>query len=198
MTVDPGVETQLRQAFKYLNKFMLMMWRLGLGSWLNFWPSVGGRIMVLSHIGRKSGLKHHTPVNYTILNGDIFCVAGFGNIADWYRNIINNPEVEVWLPPNSWWEGVGKDISESQDRLPILRQVLIASGFAARAFGINPYTISDENLEELCKEYRLLRISRKAPLTGTGGPGDQAWVWPRAVAILLPFTIFLVLRKNKK
>ena len=32
MTVDPRVEEQLRQGFKYFNRFMLLMWRLGLGS----------------------------------------------------------------------------------------------------------------------------------------------------------------------
>lgn len=48
------MEEQLRQAFKYLNRVMVPLWRLGLGPLINIWPSVGGQIMVIMHIGRKS------------------------------------------------------------------------------------------------------------------------------------------------
>ena len=70
---------------------MLLMWRFGLGTWLNVWPSVIGQIMVLTHTGRKSGLKRHTPVNYALVEGEIYCTAGYGRGSDWYRNIEANP-----------------------------------------------------------------------------------------------------------
>ena len=71
MSYDPQFEEKLRQGFKYLNKFMLLLWRLGLGNLLNAWPDVGGRIMVITHTGRKTGLKRQTPVNYTIIDGEV-------------------------------------------------------------------------------------------------------------------------------
>ena len=101
-TLAPEKLENLRQMFKQMNKFMLLMWRLGLGSWLNFWPDVGGRIMVITHTGRKTGLKRRTPVNYALVEGELYCTAGFGPMSDWYRNLKAHSQVEVWLP-EGWW-----------------------------------------------------------------------------------------------
>lgn len=190
--LDSKQEEELRQFFKGFNRFMLYMWRLGLGKWVNAWPERGGQIMVLSHIGRKSGLQRRTPVNYALIDGDLYCAAGFGRLSDWYRNIKVNPAVEVWLP-EGWWNGEVEDVSESADRLSLMRDVLIASGFAAEAAGIYPKTMGDDELAEATATYRLLRIRRTRARTGTGGPGDLAWVWPVATLLLLP----LALRRRK-
>jgi deazaflavin-dependent oxidoreductase (nitroreductase family) len=179
---------KLQVGFRYFNRFMLLMWRLGLGPWLNAWPKVIGCILVITHIGRKSGLKRHTPANYAIVDGDIYCMAGFGRISDWYRNIKANPNVEVWLP-DGWWRGTAKEVTEPEERLRLLRQVLIASGFAAFAVGINPYRITDQELKAITGEYCLLRIQRTAERTGQDGPGDLAWVWPLATMLLLPLVL---------
>ncbi len=178
-------ERKLQQAFKHWNRFMLLMWRLGLGAWINACPPIIGRIMVITHTGRKSGTRRRTPVNYAIVDEEIYCTAGFGERADWYRNIIANPSVEVWLP-NGWWAGVAQEVTDAHARVPLLREVLLASGFAAYAAGIDPRTMSDEELDAATREYRLIRIHRTAALTGEGGPGDWAWVWPLAVMLLLP------------
>ena len=127
--------------FRTLNRFMLALWRLGLGGSVNAWPSVGGRIMVLTQVGRKTGFRRRTPLNYVVLDGDVYCTAGFGSGSDWYRNILANPEVEIWLPAAT-------------------------------------------------EEYRLLRITRSHGLTGRGGPGDLAWIWPLATMILLLILLF--------
>jgi len=185
--VTPELEQQLRVGFKVFNKFMLLMWRLGLGWWLNIWPAGFGRIMVLTHTGRKSGLRRRTPVNYALVDGEIYCTAGFGKGSDWYRNLMANPTVEVWLPgrPDSWWTGVAEDISDSPQRMALLRQVLIASGFAARSLGIDPVKQSDEQLAQVSADYRLLHIRRLEARTGPGGPGDLAWIWPVMVMVWL-------------
>jgi hypothetical protein len=60
-------------------------------------------------------------------------------------------EVEVWLP-DSWWAGVAEDVSGIEDRLPILRQVLIASGFAAPMMGVEPKTMSDADVLAIVEE----------------------------------------------
>ena len=185
--VTPELEQQLRVGFKVFNKFMLLMWRLGLGWWLNIWPAGFGRIMVLTHTGRKSGLRRRTPVNYALVDGEIYCTAGFGKGSDWYRNLMANPTVEVWLPgrPDSWRAGVAEDISDSPQRMALLRQVLIASGFAARSLGIDPVKESDEQLAQVSADYRLLHIRRLEARTGPGGPGDLAWIWPGLVMVWL-------------
>jgi deazaflavin-dependent oxidoreductase (nitroreductase family) len=181
-------EDQLRQGFRYFNRFMLLMWRLGLGTWINAWPEVGGRIMVIRHTGRKTGQRRYTPVNYTVADGEIYCTAGFGSVSDWYRNILAHPEVEVWLP-DGWWAGVAEEISDIDTRTPLLRQVLIDSGFAARAAGLDPVCMTNEELDRVTASYRLIHIQRTQPCTGNGGPGDLAWIWPLATLILLPLAL---------
>lgn len=181
---SPETERKLRQTLKYLNLSMVALWKLGLGGWLNIWPRVGGRIMVLAHTGRKSSRWRHNNLNYSIINGEIYCTAGFGPITDWYRNILNNPNVEVWLP-DGWWNGIAEDVSYDANRMDILRQILIDSGFAAKAVGVEAKTIPDELLQAVTKDYRLVRIRRTAARTGTGGPGNLAWVWPLSTFFLL-------------
>lgn len=176
-------EELTRRSFKYLNRFMLTLWRLDLGSYFN--PTKwGGAIMVLTHTGRKTGLRRRTPVNYAIVDGELYCTAGFGRYADWYRNIMANPAVEVWHP-DGWWAGEAEDVSNSPKRLHLLRQVLFGSGFAAYAAGVNPVDMSDAELDAATTDYRLLRIRRTEARTGTEGPGDLAWVWPLSTLVLL-------------
>ena len=179
------IELRLRKGFKYFNRYMLLLWRLGLGRWLNSWPSVGGRIMVLTTMGRKSGLLRRTPLNYAIVDGKIYCVAGFGSISDWYRNLRTNPTVDIWLP-DGWWAGVAEEVTDGEARLGLLRQVLIASGIVAPLAGVNPHTLTDDALATATANYHLIRIHRTEARTGAGGPGELAWVWPfSALGMLL-------------
>jgi len=148
---------RLRRFFRRFNRLMLLLWRLGLGPWVNAWPAVGGRIMVITHTGRKTGRQHQTPVNYSPAGKAVYCTAGFGTRCDWYRNLLAEPRVEVWLP-KARWQGRAEDVSDSPERIHRLREVLVASGFAARLAGINPRRISDGDLERLADGYRLIRI----------------------------------------
>ena len=187
-------DAALRRAFKYGNKFMLLMWRLGLQRW-GMSNLYSGYIMVLTHTGRKSGLQRRTPINFAEIDGNIYCVAGFGAVADWYRNLLAHPQVEIWLPDGSWYAGEAEDISawEAERRLPLLRQVLINSGFAAYGAGLNPRTMSDAELAAATAAYKLVRIRRTAARTGQGGPSDLAWVWPIATTALAA----LLLRRKR-
>jgi deazaflavin-dependent oxidoreductase (nitroreductase family) len=188
-TLQPTSQERLRQYFKKFNRFVMLMWRLGLGAWVNSCPSVCGRIMVVTHIGRKTSKRRRTPVNYAIVDGELYCTAGFGGVSDWYRNLSEHPEVEVWLP-DGWWAGVAEEVADVRQRLPLLRQVLINSGFAARAAGLDPVTMSDEVLKAATADYPLIHIRRTQARTGPGGPGDLAWVWPVATMALLWMMLF--------
>jgi deazaflavin-dependent oxidoreductase (nitroreductase family) len=175
----------LRQGFKYGNRLMLLMWRLGLQRW-GMSNSYSGYIMVLTHTGRKSGKQRRTPVNFARMGNAVYCVAGFGAVADWYRNLLADPHAEVWLPDGSWWEGEAEDLTGLPDeqRLPLVRQVLINSGFAALAAGVNPRSMSEAELKAVTTAYKLIRIRRMGERSGPGGPSDLAWVWPPAAAVL--------------
>lgn len=191
--MDPLQVQRLRQWFKYLNKFMLTMWRTGLGNWLNLWPDVFGQIMVLSHVGRTSGIIYKTPVNYALVDGELYCVSGFGKVSDWYKNILIDPNVEVWVP-EGWWAGIAVDITEHPNYLPLLREVLIGSGFAAWLAGLRPKSMTDVELERKTRGYKLIHIRREQERTGPGGPGEWSWIWPLIVFLALPF----LLRRRRK
>jgi deazaflavin-dependent oxidoreductase (nitroreductase family) len=182
--VDQNTEQKLREGFKYFNRFMLSLWRLGLGPWVNAWPEVGGRTMVITHTERRTGIRCRTSVNYAIVDGEIYCTAAFGGVADWCHDIKANPEVEVWLP-DGWWAGVADEVTDANLRISLLRQVLIASGFVAHAAGIDANTMTNDELDAATRSYHLIHIRRTRACTGPGGPGDLAWVWPLTTFVLL-------------
>jgi len=186
-------EAKMRRLFKYFNRFMVLMWRLGFERYFNG-STFAGYIMVLKHHGRKSGKTYLTPVNFVRLDGDIFCMAGFGETSDWYLNLQSSPEVEVWLPDGRW-SGTAEMMAGAENHLLILRQLIIASGFAAPAFGLHLDRMTEEELENLLETYRLVRIKRVSALTGTGGSGDLAWIWPYTTLALL---LLLVFRRRRK
>jgi len=54
-------------------------------------------ILVLTTIGRKSGRPHVTPLQYERVNGALLVGAARGPSADWYRNLLANPRVQIIL-----------------------------------------------------------------------------------------------------
>jgi deazaflavin-dependent oxidoreductase (nitroreductase family) len=153
----PQQMNSLRKVFHAMNRFMVLMWKMGWGKAINIWPAGFGRIMVVKHRGRRSGKEYLTPVNYAVVEGEIYCAAGFGSISDWYRNMLANPRVELWLPEGKKFY-CAQDVSASPHRLFLLRQVIIASGFAGPLFGINPKKLNDEQLDAVSKDYRLVNF----------------------------------------
>lgn len=166
-----------RQVFKQVNKLIVLMWRLGLGWLLNSWPSRLGRYAILVVRGRKSGLRRFAPINFAPGSGEFFCVAGYGAQTHWYRNLQAEPNIEVWLP-DGWWVARAETVIEAESRLSIIREVLKNSGFAADSLaGIDPFSVSDQELETETSEYMAVRVELVARAQGRGGPSDLAWVW---------------------
>jgi hypothetical protein len=154
----PQQMNSLRRIFRAGNRFMVFLFKMGLGKAINIWPAGFGRIMVIKHRGRKSGKEYLTPVNYAFVDGEIYCTAGFGSISDWYRNILVYPRVELWLPDGKQI-ACAEDRSDSPQRLLLLRQVIIASGFAGPLFGVDPKKLNDEELNKASKNYQLVHFT---------------------------------------
>lgn len=66
-----------------------LLYKLGLG------PIYGRLVLLLTTIGRKSGLPHVTPLQYEEIDGKIYVASARGQGADWFRNIVANPKVAV-------------------------------------------------------------------------------------------------------
>ena len=69
----------------------LVLYRLGLGGF------IGKSTLVLTTTGCRSGRQRATPVNYREAGGVFYVIVGSGTHADWYRNLVAQPEVGVQI-----------------------------------------------------------------------------------------------------
>jgi len=173
----------LRQAFRQLNRwFMIPVFRSGLGPAMV--SPFAGYIMLLSTIGHKTGRLRRTPVNYALIDGDVYCIAGFGAVAHWARNLAAIPEAEVLLPAGRVW-GPVHVLTKQADRLRVGRQILKNAGFAGFLFGYNAFTITDEKLAAGIADAVVLRITPSRVISGTFDPGGSGWIGATVGWILL-------------
>jgi deazaflavin-dependent oxidoreductase (nitroreductase family) len=56
---------------------------------------LSGLVLLLTTTGRKSGLPRQTRLQYEKDGGAIYVASARGQQADWFRNILANPQVEV-------------------------------------------------------------------------------------------------------
>jgi deazaflavin-dependent oxidoreductase (nitroreductase family) len=69
----------------------IYLYKLGLGFLF------GRRMLLLEHVGRKSGARRYAVLEVVDHpgNDEYVIVSGFGETAQWYRNVIANPRVRV-------------------------------------------------------------------------------------------------------
>ncbi|MCI0522005.1 MAG: nitroreductase family deazaflavin-dependent oxidoreductase [Chloroflexi bacterium] len=167
------MQDELRKVMHLVNKyFMVPAYQLGLGGLVS--SPFSGYIMVIQSTGRKTGKRRFSPVNYAIRDGCAYCMAGFGSISDWYRNVKANPNVEVLLPGGAF-AGVVEEVSDEAERLAAVRATLINAGFAGYFMGFNPRTASDELILEKLQGCPLMRIRPRGIASGPADPGG--WLW---------------------
>lgn len=164
----------MRRFFWFLNRlFMVPAFRLGLGPFMG--NPLTGYIMVLRTTGWKSGKERFTPVNYAILDGSIYCLAGFGKGAHWYRNMQAKNGIQIVLPGSSV-AGVAEDVDDPEESVRAARQVLKNGGFAGFLLGFNPFTAPDAVVREKIRGLPLVRIRPTGIGSGAGDPGGWLWV----------------------
>jgi len=73
------------------NRLVRALYALGLG------PLVGRLVLLLTTTGRRTGLRRVTPLQYEEIDGAIYVASSLGQRADWFRNVVANPRVEVRL-----------------------------------------------------------------------------------------------------
>ncbi len=175
-------ETNLRGIFRVLNRyFMVPVFRLGLGSLIV--NPFSGYIMVVKTTGHKTGRVRYVPVNYAILDGSVYCLAGFGAASHWYRNVQANPSVELLLPGRSI-HGVAEEVTDTGERVRGLRQVLKNGGFAGFFTGFNPFTALDYVVLDQCRGLPLLRIRVDGVGSGPADPGGWLWLLGAGVSVV--------------
>lgn len=100
-----GLQRPRRFLWKLIRLPPRLLYRLGLG------PLVGQVVLLLTTIGRKSGLPRTTPLQYEEVDGAIYIGAARGRKADWFRNIVANPQVEVQVKSRRF-RGVAEPVTD--------------------------------------------------------------------------------------
>jgi deazaflavin-dependent oxidoreductase (nitroreductase family) len=162
---------------------MVPAFRLGLGPVLG--SPFGGYIMVLKTTGKKSGRPRYAPLNYAILDGNIYCIAGWGKTAHWFANLKADPRVELLMPGGAV-AGIAEEVSDPEEAHRARVRVARNSGFALLFSGLNPLTVTDKQLTEGLGRVPVVRTRPCGVGSGAFDPGGWGWVLP-ALAQLAGF-----------
>jgi deazaflavin-dependent oxidoreductase (nitroreductase family) len=85
----PSFESLPRPLLRLLRLPPQAAYALGLG------PVLGKLVLLLITTGRKSGRPRVTPLQYEQQDGLFYLGSARGQSADWFRNILVNPQVEI-------------------------------------------------------------------------------------------------------
>ena len=137
-----------------------LAYSIGLGSF------VGHSFLLLTTIGRRSGLPRVTPLLYDEIDGTVYVGSARGTKSDWYQNLRANPNVEVEVGSHRF-RGCVNLISDPLQVADFLEErmkrhpLITAAVMRAEGIGSKP---SREQLEEYAKKRTLVAIN---PVDGT-------------------------------
>lgn len=148
-----------RALFRYLDRLVVVpAFKVGLGRL--FSNPLIGQVMVLKFRGRRTGKVYYTPVNYTSIDGKIYCYQGKRLKGQWYLSLMVNPEVEILLPEGHLL-GFAEEVTNFIEREESMRQILKSSGLGSFIYGFNPFTASDRLIQEKTRDIPVMRITLK-------------------------------------
>jgi deazaflavin-dependent oxidoreductase (nitroreductase family) len=112
-------------------------------------------VMLLTTIGRKSGLPRVTPLQYEEVDGDYYIASARGSAADWFKNICANPRVRVQIRDREF-DAIGEAVTDPiriadfiQLRLkrhPVMIRLIV------HLFDGLPLRFNRADLEKFCQE----------------------------------------------
>jgi deazaflavin-dependent oxidoreductase (nitroreductase family) len=179
------VDPIARAAFRQLNRrFMVPLHHAGLGEWVG--TPIGGYILLLRVRGRRTGVMRETPLSYLVAEGSAWVMAGFGSRTDWYRNLLADPAVEVFMPGRRL-AAIATEETDPATRARIMPALTRATGVPGFMVGLNPWTAGDEAVLAALDRVPLVRLDPDPGAIEPGGddPGGRAWIWRQGVVLAL-------------
>ena len=169
----------LRTTFRVVNRWVAApLIRAGGGPLLT--TPVAGSILLLRTTGRTTGLIREAPLGYTVVDGRVVVVAGYGRDAHWFRNALANPEVEVLLP-GALIAGRADEITEPDTRRAAFRALLESMGIVGRLTLGDIRGKTDAEVDVLAQAFPILAIT---PTAVRPGPFDPGGVGTRVNTVL--------------
>jgi len=171
-------------------KAPLLLWRMGLG------PIIGHIMLVITHTGRKSGLTHHTMVEYHTLDDVKYAPCAFGPRSDWYKNIAADPRVTIQTAHGTD-PATAVRITDDSELLAVydlfMRRDAPLTRWYLDSLGIQP-----DQRDVIAKKDRIYWIRFDPTDENTPAPleNDLVWVLPAALLGLLLFWLLAHQRRN--
>ena len=125
-------------------------------------------VMLLTTIGRKSGLPRRTPLQYEEVDGDYYIASARGKDADWFKNVCANPNVHIQIRDLEF-DATAEPVTDSiriADFIELrLRRHPIMIRFIMYLFDGLPLRFDRTDLEKFCQEKAMVIIY---PANGEG------------------------------
>lgn len=141
--------------FRYLVRLPIWLYRLGLGSLMNF-----AHIMVLTTRGRTSGAPRHTAIEYRAHGSKTYIISAWGSRPQWYQNLLKNPIVSLRQGTRSFKARARsvEDPDEALRALYLFRKTapVIYDPVLARLSSEN--AINGKNLPNVSHEFTVVRL----------------------------------------
>ncbi len=129
MNGKKGLNNEIKR-FRFWNKYFIVpLYRF------NVLPLffIGKIFILLETVGRKSGLKRYTPIEFRIKDNDLLVFSSRGKYSDWYRNMNANTDKVRYKKGFRWYDTNISVIKEFDEKLAIMRWYVINYPAAARA-----------------------------------------------------------------
>ena len=157
-----------------------------------------GYLMVLRTRGRRSGLVREAPLGYVILDGAVYCCAGFGATTAWYRNLIAEPAVEIVLPGRTI-VGTAAPVTDPAEWVRAYRALIASMGVIGRLTVGGIGGLDDDVLVATHGSIPVVRVRPSDPRADpiAAGPLDPGgWFW--LVPSLGPMVLAVLVRRLRR
>ena len=189
----------MQRGFLYLNRWLMRpALRSPFGRLIG--TAVTPQLLLLRTRGRRTGLLREAPLGYVIRDGFVYCVAGYGVVTPWYRNLLDNPSVEVLLPGRTI-RGVAGPVTDDAEWLRSYRALIGSFGLIGRLVEGDPGRMDDALLLATHRSLPVVRIRSLEPagpiVSGVWDPGGhgRVIVWAAVVVALALVRKRLLLRR---
>ena len=181
--------------FRRLNLVMVPVLTSAAGPWVA--SPLTGYMAVLTTTGRRTGRARQTPLNYAIRDGHVYLLAGFGRRTDWLANLRADPHVVLLLPGRPL-SGQARVVTDEAEASSAAVAVARNAGAALAFEGLNPLTVSDDELAAALRGRPVVRLDAATGPVIAGGhdPGGHLWLLPHVVLPAAAYATWRLLRRR--